>query len=133
MCPSSFTIIMMGKRELVALLWLSSWCLVAVIVLWLFPRCCGLVCSVWLWYFLIILTLSSYGSRHEKRCLQGFANNKGPDQPVHPRSLISAFVIRLLKSVTSRLAFSEISNFELVSVADYFRRLYTFKVLNFIA
>ena len=32
--PSSFAIILMGKRELVALLSLSSWCL--VIVLWLF-------------------------------------------------------------------------------------------------
>ena len=32
--PSSFAIILMGKRELVALLSLSSWCL--VIVMWLF-------------------------------------------------------------------------------------------------
>ena len=32
--PSSFAIILMGKRELVALLSLSSWCL--VIVVWLF-------------------------------------------------------------------------------------------------
>ena len=32
--PSSFEIILMGKRELVALLSLSSWCL--VIVVWLF-------------------------------------------------------------------------------------------------
>ena len=32
--PSSFAIILMGKRELVALLSLSSWCL--VIVGWLF-------------------------------------------------------------------------------------------------
>ena len=32
--PSSFEIILMGKRELVALLNLSSWCL--VIVVWLF-------------------------------------------------------------------------------------------------
>ena len=32
--PSSFAIILMGKRELVALLSLSSWCL--VIDLWLF-------------------------------------------------------------------------------------------------
>ena len=32
--PSSFVIILMGKRELVALLSLSSWCL--VIVVWLF-------------------------------------------------------------------------------------------------
>ena len=32
---SSFAIILMGKRELVALLTLSSWCI--VIVVWLFP------------------------------------------------------------------------------------------------
>ena len=32
--PSSFAIILMGKRELVALLGLSSWCL--VVVVWLF-------------------------------------------------------------------------------------------------
>ena len=37
-----------------------------------------------------------YGPRREKTCLQWFANNKGADQPAHTRSLISAFVIRLL-------------------------------------
>ena len=36
-------------------------------------------------------------------------NNKGADQPAHPRSLISAFVIRVLESIISRLAMSEIS------------------------
>ena len=41
----------------------------------------------------------------------GAANNKGTDQPAHPRSLISAFVIRLLESIISRLATSEISTF----------------------
>ena len=34
LCPFSYAIILMGKRELVALLSLSSWCL--VIVVWLF-------------------------------------------------------------------------------------------------
>ena len=34
--PSSFAITLMGKRELVALLSLSSWCL--MIVVWLFLR-----------------------------------------------------------------------------------------------
>ena len=29
-----------------------------------------------------------------KTCLRGFANNKGADQPAHPDSLNSAFVIR---------------------------------------
>ena len=40
-----------------------------------------------------------------------FANNKGADQPVHPLSLISTFVIRLLESIISKLATSEISLF----------------------
>ena len=38
---SSFAIILMGKRELVALLCLSSWCLVIVVLLFLMmPRVC---------------------------------------------------------------------------------------------
>ena len=37
-----------------------------------------------------------FGPRREKTCLRGFANNTGADQPAHPRSLISAFVIRVL-------------------------------------
>ena len=36
-----------------------------------------------------------FGPRHEKTCLQGFANNAGAEQPANPRSLISTFVIRL--------------------------------------
>ena len=36
----------------------------------------------------------------------------------HPRSLISAFVIRLLESIISKPATSEISIFYLVSVAE---------------
>ena len=59
-----------------------------------------------------------FGPQREKTCLRGFANNKGADQPAHPRSLISAFVIRLLKSIKPRLATSEISLFYLVSVAE---------------
>ena len=39
----------------------------------------------------------------------GFVNNKGADQPVH--RLISTFVIRLIESITSKLASSEISIF----------------------
>ena len=51
------------------------------------------------------------GPRCEKTCLWGFANNKGADQPALLRSLISTFVIRLLKSTIPRLAMSEISMF----------------------
>ena len=41
----------------------------------------------------------------------GFANNKGADKPAHPHSLNSAFVIRVLESIVSKLAKSEISLF----------------------
>ena len=34
----------------------------------------------------------------------GFVNNKGADQPAHPRSLISAFVFRSLESIISKLS-----------------------------
>ena len=54
-------------------------------------------------------TISCHGPLgHDARW---FANNTGADQPVHPRSLISAFVNRFLESIISRLATSEISNF----------------------
>ena len=63
-------------------------------------------------------TLHNNGPAREKACLRRCANNTGADQPAHPRSLISAFVIRLLESIISRLATDEISNFKLVSVAE---------------
>ena len=52
-----------------------------------------------------------------QHCLLGFANNTGVDQPVHPCSLISTFVIHFLESIISKLAISKISIFYLVSVA----------------
>ena len=41
----------------------------------------------------------------------GFANNTGADQPAHPRSLVSAFVIPFLESIRCKLATDEISIF----------------------
>ena len=52
-----------------------------------------------------------YGPRREKACLRWFANNKGADQPAHPHSMISVFVIHLLERVISKLAASEILMF----------------------
>ena len=46
-----------------------------------------------------------------------YANNKGADQPAHPRSLISAFVVRCLDSIISLVSISEISSLYLASVA----------------
>ena len=54
---------------------------------------------------------------HEKMCLMSYANNKGADQPVHPRSLISAFVVHCLDSIISPDSIAEISRLQLVSVA----------------
>ena len=53
----------------------------------------------------------TFGHRREKTCLRGFANNTGADQPAHPRSLVSAFVIRFLESTIFKLATGEISIF----------------------
>ena len=60
-----------------------------------------------LWMFFVIY----FGPHREKTCLLRFANNKGADQPAHPRSLISAFVIRVSERTISKLATSEISIF----------------------
>ena len=46
---------------------------------------------------------------HEKTCLMSNADNKGADQPAHPRSLISAFVVRCLYSIISLDSIAEIS------------------------
>ena len=53
-----------------------------------------------------------------KPVFEGCVINKDSDQPAYPRSLICAFVIRILERIISRLASSEISIFELVSVAE---------------
>ena len=47
-----------------------------------------------------------------------FANNKDADQPAHLRRLISAFIIRVLESIISKLNTSKISIFKLVAVAE---------------
>ena len=46
-----------------------------------------------------------------------YANNKGADQPVHPCSLISAFVVSGLDSIIPLVSTSEISSLYLASVA----------------
>ena len=46
---------------------------------------------------------------HEKMCLMPYANNKGADQPAHPCSLISAFVVRCLDSIVFLDSIAEIS------------------------
>ena len=59
----------------------------------------------------LLSTLLLNGHQREKSGLRGFANNKGADQPAHPRSLISAFVIRCLESIICKLATREVLTF----------------------
>ena len=47
-------------------------------------------------------------------CLTLYANNKGADQPAHPRSLTSAFVVRCQDRMISLVYISKM----LVSVAE---------------
>ena len=49
-----------------------------------------------------------YEPRHEKTCFMPYANNKGTDQPAHPCSLISTFVVHCLDSLIHILAKSKI-------------------------
>ena len=46
-----------------------------------------------------------------------YANNKGADQPAHPRSLISAVVVCCLDSIIPLVSISEMSSLYLASVA----------------
>ena len=46
-----------------------------------------------------------------------YANNKGADQLAHPRSLISAFVVRFLDSIIPLISISKISRLCLASEA----------------
>ena len=50
----------------------------------------------------------SNGPQREKTFLRWFAYNTGADQPAHPRSLISAFVIHFLECIIRDLATGEI-------------------------
>ena len=59
----------------------------------------------------------TYEPGYEKMCPMPYANNKGADQPAHPRSLISAFVVRCLDSVMSLVSVTKISSLMLASVA----------------
>ena len=46
-----------------------------------------------------------------------YANNKGADQPAHPRSLIGAFVVRCLDSIIPLVSISDISSLNLAFVS----------------
>ena len=53
---------------------------------------------------------ASNGPGHAKMCLMPYANNKGADQPAHPRSLISTLVcVRCLDSLICILTISKLS------------------------
>ena len=64
----------------------------------------------------LILNINEPG--HEKTCLMSYANNKGADQTAHPRSLISAFVVRCLASVMSLVSLTNISSLMLASIGE---------------
>ena len=57
----------------------------------------------------VISASNIYKPGHEKMCLMSYANNKGADQPAHPRSLVSAFVVCSLDSIISLDSTAEIS------------------------
>ena len=56
----------------------------------------GIVMTMNLLTQLFIYPLVCIGPGHAKTCLKSYANIKGADQPAHPCSLISTFVVRCL-------------------------------------
>ena len=50
------------------------------------------------------------GQFHMSHLLLPYANSKGTDQPAHPRSLISTFVVRCLDSIIPLVSISRISS-----------------------
>ena len=87
--------------------------------------CFALVQRVWkfkLWQILNAAIIIKKWALTRENLSSGFATNTGADQPTHPRSLISAFVIRLLETIISKLAPREISIFltSLCSWGDWF-------------
>ena len=56
-----------------------------------------------------------------------YATDKGADQPVHPRSLISTFVVRSLDNEIPVIAMYMISRLKLASVAEQAVRSQTSK------
>ena len=55
---------------------------------------------------------------HAKTCLMPYATNKGADQPTHPCSLISTFVVCSLDREIPVVAMYVISRLELASAAE---------------
>ena len=47
-----------------------------------------------------------------------YANNKGADQPAHPRSLISTCIVPCLVSITPLVSITKISSLQLASVLE---------------
>ena len=68
--------------------------------------------------FKVGIIVGLFGPWHEKNCLRGSVDNKGGDQPAHPHSLITTFVIHLLERVITKLATSEIAISWVVAVAE---------------
>ena len=52
-----------------------------------------------------------------RKTVLSYANNKGADQPAHPRSLISAFVVRCVDSLIPMLAKTKLSRLYLYTAS----------------
>ena len=82
-------------------------------LIWVFAgRTCHLLVLSWGSSYLSVM-LNAYAVLHVSRAMRkrvmSYANNKGADQPAHPCSLISAFVVRCLDSIISLDSIAEIS------------------------
>ena len=90
-----------------------------LIILEHLPKCKQIIKFSFGSYRNVIICYIEYGLPHcEKNLTLFHMNNKGGDQPAHPHSLISAFVIHSLENTIDKLATCKISRFLLVYVAE---------------
>ena len=76
-------------------------------------KCISIVFCIAIWlHFNESIWATSWGNP-----FMPYANNKGADQPAHPRSLISAFVVRCPDNIIPLVSISEISSIHQASVA----------------
>ena len=80
-------------------------------------KCLSKIAIVSLIYQFYQSCLNYIWAQSRENLSSGVCEQQRADQPAHPRSLISAFVIHSLQSIISRLATSQILSFYLVSVA----------------
>ena len=73
---------------------------------------------MWVYFIIMLIAFFFIWATSWENLFMPYVNNKGADQPAHPCSLISTFVVCCLDSIISIHAKSKISRLQLVSETE---------------